>query len=108
MTHRLTPVEGMAQFAADVQAERRRQVNKWGPQNHPDGTGDIVDVYLRDDAKHETDDALSHQEVTWKLIAKEELLEAFAEKDPVRLRYELIQTAAVIQAWIADIDSRST
>lgn len=37
----------------------------------------------------------------------EEVAEAFAESDDARLRAELVQVAAVAQAWIESIDRRS-
>jgi hypothetical protein len=42
----------------------------------------------------------------WRDILAEEVAEAFAETDPDRLQTELIQAAAVVQAWIADLRSR--
>jgi len=36
----------------------------------------------------------------------EEVAEAFAETDAALLRTELIQVAAVIAAWVSDIDRR--
>jgi len=43
---------------------------------------------------------------TWEMILLEEVWEALAETDPVKLRAELIQVAAVAVAWVEDIDSR--
>lgn len=37
----------------------------------------------------------------------EEVFEAMAESDLVKLRAELVQTSAVCVAWIEDIDSRT-
>lgn len=37
----------------------------------------------------------------------EEVLEAFAEADPDRLRAELVQVAAVATKWIQALDRRS-
>jgi hypothetical protein len=102
----MTKIAGMREFADLVEAERRRQIDKWGDQRHPDGTGRTVDVHLRDDAIHETRSAADRGRVTWALIFKEEVLEACAERDEDMLVIELIQAAAVIQAWISDIKSR--
>jgi len=62
----------------EVAAEIKRSEAKHGDQSHlPDGTWlDVVDE--------------------WR--------EAFAERDPVKLRAELIQVAAVAAKWVAAID----
>lgn len=102
----MTSVPGMHRFAEAIDEERRNQIRKWGDQHHPDGTGRTVDIYLRDDAIHETQSAAARGEVTWAMILKEEVFEAFAERDPEHLRIELIQAGAVIAAWLADMDTR--
>jgi hypothetical protein len=42
--------------------------------------------------------------LTWADILEEEIAEALAESDPVKLRAELVQSGAVIVAWIEAID----
>jgi len=117
-------------IAQEVLAERARQDAKWGEQNHPDGTGpdtqplgDIVfrEAYrdahtgslttikastLASAATEVTDVAAAHGNVTWTDILFEEFTEAVAEKDPIKLRAELIQVAAVAQQWVQAIDRR--
>lgn len=95
----------------EVADERIRQDEKWGEQNHPDGTarpGDLALVALA--VKSTTDAAMANEAVpgtlTWRLILDEEVREAFAERDPAGLRAELIQVAAVATAWIEAIDRR--
>lgn len=66
-----------------VMAERDRQDNKWGEQNHGDGI--------------------------WALILMEELGEAAKEFLEGNLKYarkELIESAAVTVAWVEAIDRR--
>lgn len=66
----------------DLQSERDRQVEKWGVQNHDDGK--------------------------WLLILMEEIGEASKDilenKDKETVRKELVQCAAVLVAWIENID----
>jgi len=103
----------------DVEVERSRQNLKWGEQNHPDGTG--PDVYWTDslgncaDATEVADlvrercqehFGTARQVGTWLDVALEEIGEAFAESDPIRLRAELVQVAAVFVAWIEALDRR--
>jgi hypothetical protein len=132
----------------EVAAERRRQDEKWGEQNHPDGTGatwglagasgprllamvrDALhravnptyrSTYLSGVGVEVGEDgqvvALAHGDLTigeipargatWLLIALEEVFEALVEDDPVKLRAELVQAAAVLVAWIEAIDRRA-
>lgn len=92
---------------AEVCAERVRQDDKWGPQNHPDGTGrpGDVDMATLDRAKCK---ANGPDQDNWRDILQEEISEAFAETDPILLRAELVQVAAVAVAWAQAIDRRQT
>jgi hypothetical protein len=104
----------------EVAQERLRQVDKWGHQNHPDGTGpgvfilgstknnlhhlygsELADVFRRKCGRN-----LPHED-NWRDILLEEVFEAMAEDEPDRLREELIQVAAVACAWVDAIDRRS-
>jgi hypothetical protein len=107
-------------IAVEVLGERHRQDERWGEQNHPDGTGPAVIVSglpalagvarldnLRTWATADCDRAAAHGCVTWTHILLEEVLEALAEDDPGRLRAELIQVSAVAQQWVSAIDRRA-
>ena len=102
-----TEVSGRTETAlADIGEERERQFTKWGPQHHPDGTGHPSAAFQRDQARARCDAAAAEGRVTWNHILTEEFCEARAETDPVKLRKELVQVAAVATAWVEDIDSR--
>jgi hypothetical protein len=92
----------------DVVDERTRQVTKWGVQHHPDGTGDPDSAAGADYAKRVCEEHREAGTLTWRDILIEEIMESFAETDPMKLREELVQSAAVCAAWIEDIDSRAT
>jgi hypothetical protein len=98
---------GLRTFAEEIDAERQRQLEKFGDQHHPDGTGAEYYVAMADEARDDVERFLAqHSGPEWALILLEEVYEALAEADPAKLRAELIQCSAVIQAWIHDIDSR--
>lgn len=97
----------MSRTIQEVVAERARQDAKWGEQNHPDGTGSESDQRRADVAKALCQSSAKFGTVTWKEILDEEVREAFAESDPVLLRAELIQVAAVAAQWVEAIDRRS-
>ncbi|HEY9408466.1 MAG TPA: hypothetical protein VIP77_02700 [Jiangellaceae bacterium] len=97
---------GLAPFVADVDAERQRQLAKWGEQHHPDGTGSVHQQEAAGLARMECEDAFGAGYGTWCHVLFEETWEALAESDPAKLRAELVQVAAVCAAWIADLDSR--
>lgn len=95
---------------ADVAAERVAQDARWGIQEKlPDGTGpggpDGASAAAR--ARREVEEASRAGTLTWRHILHEEVLEAFAEDDPARLRAELVQVAAVAVKWIQDLDRRA-
>lgn len=96
-----------------VDAERDAQDAKWGEQNHPNGTGPNVRMRwsahtLADAARvcKKLCQANGPDEDNWRDILLEEVFEALAEEDPVKLRAELVQVAAVACAWVEAIDRR--
>lgn len=90
---------------AEIEHERDRQDVVWGEQNHPNGTGmSPFDAPWAKAAKAICQAAASAGKVTWRDILNEEVRESFAESDPVKLRAELVQVAAVCVAWIESID----
>ncbi|MFF5778127.1 NUDIX hydrolase [Streptomyces virginiae] len=99
---------GLAPFVADVDAERSRQLAKFGDQRHTDGTGGEHYEALAGVHRRTCERAAQHPELgqRWALVLLEEVYEALAESDPARLRAELIQIAAVCAAWVSDLDRR--
>lgn len=96
----------MKPVLAEIQAERMRQLTKWGVQHREDGTGGPV---MRDEAeamKYRCQYLAEHGGADWRAVLLEEVYEALAEADPAALRAELVQVGAVCTAWIEDIDSR--
>lgn len=97
---------GQAVVLNDIADERARQLRKWGPQSHPDGTdpkyADLANLHRSAcDAEARTPAGSS-----WRSILREETYESFAETDRAALRKELVQAAAVAVAWIEDLDKR--
>jgi hypothetical protein len=97
----------IARVLADIGAERVAQNEKWGEQNHPDGTGGSGALYVADRYRTVVDGGLENGTATWRDVLLEEVYEALAEPDPNRLRDELVQVAAVAAAWIEAIDRRT-
>ncbi|MBK7823587.1 MAG: hypothetical protein IPJ61_21610 [Tessaracoccus sp.] len=97
----------------EVMDERVRQHDKWGEQNHKDGTGPLLVWADRaaGAAVHAFRNRCEYRfrmgNGTWSDIALEEIAEALAEEDPALLRAELIQVAAVAVAWVEAIDRRA-
>jgi hypothetical protein len=93
----------------EVLAERGRQDAKFGEQNHRDSRGDHVDYDLAAQmANSERQLNEDPEHITWTSVLLEEVWEACAERDPAKLRAELVQVAAVATAWIEAIDRRTT
>lgn len=99
---------------AEVETERARQDSRWGEQNHCDGTGPDEQILpgwpaleLATAARTACELQAQMGIVTWRDIFGEEVCEALAESDPVKLRAELVQAVAVGVAWIQAIDRRT-
>lgn len=98
----------------ELRAERTRQEAKWGPQNLPDGTGPdwiapgMAYGYGRmaDLVRSACDTRREDDRRIMALVLLEEVFEALAESDPVKLRAELIQVGAVAVKWAEALDRR--
>lgn len=108
------PAGTTAAVLDEVLAERRRQDVKFGEQNHRDGTGPEVVWAFTGPAGYVAGCArLTCQRLfkdgfgTWRDVLTEEVAEAYAEDDPVKLREELLQVAAVAVCWVESIDRRA-
>ena len=101
-------ISDIVEVLAAVADERLRQDERWGEQNHPDGTGHYEDGDAAKADRLKIQYAIASQNgvLNWRLILLEEVYEALAESDPERLREELIQVAAVAVAWAECIDRR--
>lgn len=91
----------------DIATERDRQEERFGEQNHPDGTGGWYLGYRARAMRTMCDAATLAGCLKWRDVLLEEVYEALAESDPARLREELIQVAAVAAAWVEAIDRRA-
>jgi hypothetical protein len=98
---------GVKAFAEEIDAERQRQLAKFGEQHHRDGTGNKSQQDDAERARRWCQDAFGAGYGTWADILAEEVAEAFAERDHTKLRAELLQIAAVCAAWVHDLDSRA-
>lgn len=102
----INPDTAYSAVYAAIARERDAQNEKWGEQNHPDGTGGLGRVADAAGARHWCQMQAAENTVTWSDILEEEIAEALAESDPVKLRDELVQSGAVIVAWIEALDRR--
>ncbi|WP_063795168.1 hypothetical protein [Streptomyces silaceus] len=98
---------GVRQFAEEIDAERQRQIAKFGEQHHPDGTGLPIHQHAANRYRDAADRNAAAGVLMWRDVLLEEVYEALAESDTSLLRAELVQVAAVCAAWAADIDSRT-
>lgn len=102
----------------EVKAERARQFRQYGTNDDlQDGTGRqarwlkpytgapafIVERQLRDEYEEYEK---TYGAPTWARLVREEIAEAFAESNPVRLRAELLQVAALAVSWVETLDTR--
>lgn len=97
----------MVPVLAEVQAERMRQIAKWGVQRRADGTPSGSATFNVEAAKRHCQRMEAAGGAHWAAVLSEEFFEAMAESDLANLRAELVQVAAVCVAWVEDIDSRT-
>lgn len=107
--------DGSRPVLEEVKAELDRQYDRWGPQDHEDGTGpDVLFTDIRHSFQEITNGLKNHNDFIeqcgiapkWAPILLEEVFEAVSEKDQDNVREELIQVAAVAVQWIRAIDRR--
>jgi hypothetical protein len=103
----LVQLHAMERVLNDVWEERARQHAQWGEQNLPDGTCPArASRARRGAAKRACDKAAAQGKVTFAHVLAEEFFEVLCETDPVALRNELLQVAAVACQWVEAIDRR--
>lgn len=119
----VSPPAEVGAVYSEIAAEVTRSTEKHGDQSHvPLGTGDQVPLLhgtklakpfehvpvtmgtLAYTARQVTDNSFAIGGGTWADILLEEVAEALAEDDPVRVRAELVQVAAVAVKFIDAID----
>lgn len=110
----LMPTREVGKVLTEIVEERKRQLAKWGEQDHPstNGSDHIVAFWrtapqLRPFFQRRADEAAARGDLTWADILLEEVFEALAEDDVKPLRAELVQVAAVVVAWIENLDRRA-
>jgi hypothetical protein len=93
----------------EVVDERRRQLNKWGPQSHDHASKFPMHEWAEQmHIAKETCDNAGIEDISWEDILWEEITEAFCEDESwKRRRYELIQVMAVALAEIEDGDKKA-
>lgn len=115
------PAKGLV--FAEIALERLRQDEKWGadreiPSIHPlveaavstaviGSISQFHGVIPELQAKHNCKSCFDHGIGSWAIIAVEEMAEVIEAATDNERRQELVQLAAVIVAWIENIDRRS-
>ena len=98
----------------EIRAERKRQDEKFGEQNHPMVGKTLYDILpedyprsdlLRRQIKH-CKERCKTDRFCWFDVLIEEVCEAFLETEPEKQREEMIQVAAVAVAIIEYLDRR--
>ena len=98
--------EESARIGGEVARERLRQFERFGEQNHPDGTGGDDAEFLAYCAREAYENHRQAGSLTWLDVLREETEEVAAATDEAELRAELVQVAAVAVAWVEAIDRR--
>jgi len=104
-----------ARVAREVMNERNNQDARCGEQNHPDHhpavcpevpAWAVYDLPSELEVKETCEEDREAGSLSWSVILLEEVVEALSAGTVEDRRAELIQVAAVAQAWIECIDRR--
>lgn len=108
MTEKGDVVDGVYEIITnDLLAEVIKSVDKWGVQNHPDGTSGFPHARHRaNEYRALTQRHATAGHVTWWDVLLEEVYEAGAETEYAPLRAELLQVANVAALWVDCLDRR--
>lgn len=118
--HLSSTFDPVAEILAAVLRERVKQLDKWGDQTHPcvpyevpnmppafTQAARITHAAFERVAKADCEAATRAGRLSWFEIAWEELAEV--GNAPIeKRRTELVQTIAVLVAWLEDLDARTT
>lgn len=88
--------------------ERARQEAKFPDQKLPNRPPEAHPGEAKeraDEVRADCDELHAKGDLTWAHVLFEEALEAVAEEDPLKLKEELIQVAAVCFRWIGALDA---
>ena len=87
----------------EIRAERRRQDEKWGEQNHP-----MLDKRVPEGLIKEGADLCrtinESGEKSWFSVLRGEVYKAFSETEPEKQREEMVQVASVAVAILECLD----
>ncbi|MFD9564408.1 NUDIX hydrolase [Streptomyces sp. NPDC059994] len=118
MGRQLPDTPGLARHMAEVDAERQRQIVERGEERYPDMSGgaevqrDARTMFARYAANYHVinggvfDPRDDDPRQDWTSLALEAVYATLAATDPAEIRAGLVQSAAVVQAWIHDLDTR--
>ena len=87
----------------EILIERKRQKQKWEEQNLKSGCNKKKYKLLSDYFKIVYETNVKIKQVSWADILLKEIYEALAEDDTVKIKKELIQSAAIIIAMILNL-----
>jgi hypothetical protein len=90
----------------DLAQERRAQFQQWGEQTIPFGSGSYVFKLMCEHYQSTCQANADAGTVTFADVLLEEVFEALAESDPLKLKDELIDAGAVIVQWIELINKQ--
>lgn len=108
----MNPLVTTDRVLQEVLAERARQDERWGEQNHPvHDPEDPAGVFLLGRSyaalEQEAKARFAAGRRSWALVELEEVFEALSAKTPEEARAEFIQVAAVAVAAVESIDRQA-
>ena len=99
----LDHADSMSKILLNILDELDRAEAKFPDQHLPGGTSSAMYAMAAEVAKYVCQRDHANGTVTWIDVLLEEVYEAAEEEDPVKLRAELVQVAAMAIRWIVDL-----
>lgn len=99
-------IEDIRQVLNQLEHEAVTHLNEWAAEHPEDGSGgeeaERGAQVFRDAAAR----AFASGKGTWRVLAMDRLMEAFANETPTGLRDALLDAAGLLVAWVVDLDGR--
>ena len=102
----MTALLSIRRALADLEHEAVTHLNEWANERPEDGTGGELSEKSAIVFRKAAIEAFAEGHGTWRALAMDRLMNAFAEKEPEEMRDALLDAAGLLVAWVADLEQR--
>lgn len=102
----MSTLQGIRTVLGELEHEAVTHLNEWGGEHPRDGTGGEDSERGAIVFRKACVDAFAAGRGTWRALAMDRLMVAFAETGPEELRDTLLDAAGLLVAWVVDLEVR--